>query len=203
MSLKSLVAALALIGSAAFAQDPTPSPTDLSPDEMRQSVFDDIIATRADITAQIEAVIAKLPEITTSIEGANEAFDEIVATLRTQAELGNPDGVFVQQIRRLAEQARSDAGAARVEGYSDLEQLFLADADKFESDGITATQIYESLDRRIRAIEAERTRIVFLIKLRRYEEAKAVVDAGLDVLRDADAKLGEIEASVSPEGIAN
>lgn len=198
-----LAAALALLPLPAAAQDPTPAAGELSPDELRASVFEDIVETRAEITAQIDAVIAKLPEISSSIEGANAAFDEIVATLRAQAELGNPEGTFVLTIRRLAEQARTDAGAARIEGYSDLEQLFLADAEGFEADATTAAQIYESLDRRIRAIEAERTRIVFLIKLRRYEEARAVVNAGLDVLRDADEKLGQIEESIAPEGIAN
>lgn len=197
-------AAVALLPFAAGAQSTTDDGTvPQSPDDLRASVFEEIIATRGDITAQIEAVIAKLPEITTSIEGANAAFDEIVATLRAQAELGNPDGEFVRQIGRLAELARTDASAARIEGLSEFEQEFMAQAEGFEADRATATQFFESLDRRIRAIEAERTKIVFLIKLRRYEEAKAVVDAGLDVLRDADAKLGEIEASIAPTGVAN
>lgn len=205
MKLKhiALAAALALAPAAAFAQTTDDGSVPQSPDELRQSVFDEIIATRGDITSQIEAVIAKLPEITTSIEDANAAFDEIIATLRAQAELGNPDGEFVKQINRLAELARSDAGAARIEGLSEFEQEFMAQAESFEADAATATQFYESLDRRIRAIEAERTKIVFLIKLRRYEEAKEVVNAGLDVLRDADTKLGEIEASIDPEGVAN
>ncbi len=174
-----------------------------SPDDLRESVLEEILATRGDITAQIEAVIAKLPEITTSVEQADAAFDEIIATLRAQAELGNPDGEFVKQIEKLADLARADAGAARVEGLPEFEQEFLAQAESFEADATTATQFYDSLDRRIRAIEAERTRIVFLIKLKRYEEAKSVVNAGLDVLRDADAKLGEIEASIQLDGVAN
>src|SRR5687768_9422767 len=146
-----------------------PSANQANEAAIKAAVLDKIIASRTDISTKIEQILQDLPQITESIERANETFDQIVATLKSQAELGNPNGEFVKQIDTLAEMARGDAAAARTAGYLDFEQEFLESAEGFTADRESAVQFYESLDRRIRAVEAQRERIVFVIKLQRYE----------------------------------
>ena len=175
---------------------------DRSQDDIKAEVLAQILADRKDIGAQINAITERLPEIIGSIEKAHDTFNQIIKTLKAKAELGNPDKAFVKKIDQLIEMANADASEARTEGYLDYEKEFLEQSQGFMADRQTAVQMYDALDRRIRAVEKNRTRYIFILKLKRYVEARELVKSGLKILKEADDQLEVLEKNIDDE-IAN
>ena len=168
----------------------TASPGDIT------GIIDEVLAARDETQNRIRRIGEQIDAKTTEIDEAGTLFDEMIEALREQAAIGDPGGNFVKRIERLEELARADADAARAAGYSDFEAEFLEDAEAFSEQKRVALSEYEALERRIRAVNAERERVVFLIKLRRYDEAQSLVDKGLGQLRELDGRLSEIEAGL-------
>lgn len=175
---------------------------DRSQDDIKAEVLAQILADRKDIGAQINAIMERLPEIIGSIEKAHDTFNQMIKMLKAKAELGNPDKAFVKKIDQLIEMANADASEARTEGYLDYEKEFLEQSQGFMADRQTAVQMYDSLDRRIRAVEKNRTRYIFMLKLKRYVEARELVKSGLKILKEADDQLEVLEKNIDDE-IAN
>jgi phosphoglycolate phosphatase-like HAD superfamily hydrolase len=195
-----IVAGLALcLSMPALAQDTTEGADEAlerNAQLIEEEAIKAIATTREEVSARIDAVMQRIDTATQDIEEANTAFDELISTLKEQAEIGAPEGPLVSRIARLEELARLDAADARTAGFTDFEAEFIEDADRFAEQERQASSIFESLDRRIRKVEQERERIVFLIKLQRYDDAQEVIQAGIGELQSADERLSEIEASL-------
>lgn len=195
-----LILAAALViglgsGGAVEAQEPGESMG-----EVLDAAITEIVESREATAQRMQEIIDQIDVTTLEIEEANVVFDDMIATLRDQAALGDPDGELVQRIERLEAMASADAEAARLAGYSDLQDEFLEDAEGFRSQQQEAVGMWESLDRRIRGIEAERERVVFLIKLRRYDEAQGLIEEGIGELELVDARVEALERGLRESG---
>lgn len=172
-----------------------PAPAD-GPTSTLAEVVDGIAATNEETQARIDQLMADIDTATLQIEGANAAFDEMIEALRLQASVGDPDGDFVAKLEQLEEMARGDAEDAKLAGYTDFEEEFLEDAEVFASQRDNLIGEYEALERRIRAVESERERVVFMIKLRRYDEAQTLFDEASSIIEDGKTRISEVEAAL-------
>ena len=182
-------------GSAETEVVAAPAPAD-GPTSTLAEVVDGIAATNEQTQARIDQLMADIDTATLQIEGANAAFDEMIEALRLQASVGDPDGDFVAKLEQLEEMARGDAEDAKLAGYTDFEEEFLEDAEVFASQRDNLIGEYEALERRIRAVESERERVVFMIKLRRYDEAQTLFDEASSIIEDGKTRISEVEAAL-------
>lgn len=159
-------------------------------------VVEGIAATNEKTQTRIDQLMADIDTKTLQIEGANAAFDEMIDALRLQASVGDPDGEFVGKLEQLEQMARGDAEEAKLAGYTDFEEAFIEDAEVFTSQRDTLIGEYEALARRIRAVESERERVVFMIKLRRYDEAQTLFDDASSIIQDGNNRISEVEAAL-------
>jgi hypothetical protein len=171
-------------------------PSEESRTDVLEAAIDEIVASRDATQQQIQTILEGLEATTLEIEEADALFDSMIETLRAQAALGDPDGAMVERINRLEDMAIADAEEARLAGFTDFETAFLEDAEIFADQRDQAVGMWEALDRRIRGIEAERERVVFLIKLSRYDEAQGLIEEGLGELRKVDERIQTIEAGL-------
>lgn len=183
-----------------LAQDDTSTevaaaPTD-GPTGTLVEVVEGIASTNEETQARIDQLMADIDTATLQIEGANAAFDEMIDALRLQASVGDPDGEFVGKLEQLEQMARGDAEEAKLAGYTDFEEAFIEDAEVFTSQRDNLIGEYEALDRRIRAVESERERIVFMIKLRRYDEAQTLFDEASSIIQDGNNRISEVETAL-------
>lgn len=182
-------------GSAETEVAAAPAPAD-GPTSTLAEVVEGIAATNEQTQARIDQLMADIDTATLQIEGANAAFDEMIEALRLQASVGDPDGDFVAKLKQLEEMARGDAEDAKLAGYTDFEEEFLEDAEVFASQRDNLIGEYEALERRIRAVESERERVVFMIKLRRYDEAQTLFDEASSIIEDGKTRISEVEAAL-------
>jgi polyhydroxyalkanoate synthesis regulator phasin len=185
-----------------FAQDASSTetnavaaPTD-GPTGTLVEVVEGIAATNEKTQARIDQLMADIDTATLQIEGANAAFDEMIDALRLQASVGDPTGEFVGKLEQLEQMARGDAEEAKLAGYADFEEAFLEDAEVFTSQRDNLIGEYEALERRIRAVESERERVVFMIKLRRYDEAQTLFDEASSIIQDGNDRISEVETAL-------
>ena len=159
-------------------------------------VIEDIAASRQGTLDRIDALSAEIDLATIELEEADKAFDEMIDTLRAHATVGDPDGSYAVRLQALENAAKADAQAAKTAGYLDFEEAFLEDADIFADQRGTLIGEFEALERRIRAVEAERDRVVFLIKLRRYDQIQALFDEATDIIQQGADRVGAVEAAL-------
>lgn len=183
-ALISLILAPAL----SFAQS-----TDEAEIENAQQLIKEIAAERGDTQQRLDTINKDLEVIIENEENANKTFDEMIASERAKAELGKPDGKFVQNIKKLAETARTRAGRASALGLTEIAARFQQNAEYFDGAALQAEQYHSSLQLRLDAIEAERERIIFLIQLNEQEAAKLVIAEGLKIMSESDGRLEQIE----------
>lgn len=182
-----LVAGLALSGPV-LAQD--------AEEVSLAKVIEDIAASRQDTLNRIDALSADIDLATIELAEADKAFDAMIETLRAHAAVGDPDGTYVARLQALEEAAKSDAQAAKIAGFLDFEEAFLEDAQIFSEQRGTLISEFEALERRIRAVEAERERIVFLIKLRRYDQIQKLFDEATGIIQQGADRVGAVEAAL-------
>ncbi|SMX41929.1 hypothetical protein [Maliponia aquimaris] len=159
-------------------------------------VIEDIAASRQDTLSRIDALSADIDLATIELAEADKAFDAMIETLRAHAAVGDPDGSYVARLQALEEAAKSDAQAAKIAGFLDFEEAFLEDAQIFAEQRGTLIGEFEALERRIRAVEAERERIVFLIKLRRYDQIQKLFDEATGIIQQGADRVGAVEAAL-------
>ncbi|SNS42133.1 hypothetical protein [Antarctobacter heliothermus] len=191
-SLKRIATTLALglalsVSGMAQAQDAEPEVVSLA------KVIEDIAASRQATIDRIDTLSAEIDLATVELNEADAAFDEMIATLRAHAAVGDPDGSYVTRLQALEESAKVDAQAAKVEGFLDFEEAFLEDAQVFSDQRGTLVSEFEALERRIRAVEAERKRIVFLIKLRRYDQIQQLFADATGIIQQGADRVAQVE----------
>lgn len=182
-----LTAALTLSG-AAQAQD--------GEEISLAKVIEDIAESRQATLDRIDALSTEIDLATVELNEADAAFDEMIATLRAHAGVGDPDGTYVQRLQSLEEAAKLDAQAAKVAGFLDFEEAFLEDAAVFSDQRGTLVSEFEALERRIRAVEAERERIVFLIKLRRYDQIQQLFSDATGIIQQGADRVAAVEEAL-------
>lgn len=187
------VGAMGVIAAPSFAQDNT----EVVEEEVSLAkVIEDIAASRADTLGRIEALSQEIDLSTIELEEADKAFDEMIETLRVHAAVGDPSGSFVTRLKALEEAAKRDADAAKIEGFLDFEEQFLDDARIFAEQRGTLVSEFEALERRIRAVEAERKRIVFLIKLRKYDQIQTLFADATGIIQDGTDRVAAVEEAL-------
>jgi hypothetical protein len=189
----------AALGAAALAAGLALSGPVLAQDTEEVSlakVIEDIAASRQDTLNRIDALSADIDLATIELAEADKAFDAMIETLRAHAAVGDPDGTYVARLQALEEAAKSDAQAAKIAGFLDFEEAFLEDAQIFSEQRGTLIGEFEALERRIRAVEAERERIVFLIKLRRYDQIQKLFDEATGIIQQGADRVGAVEAAL-------
>lgn len=159
-------------------------------------VIEDIAASRQDTLNRIDALSQDIDLATIELEEADKAFDAMIETLRAHAAVGDPNGSYVARLAALEEAAKSDAQAAKIAGFLDFEEAFLEDAQIFAEQRGTLIGEFEALERRIRAVEAERERIVFLIKLRRYDQIQKLFAEATGIIQQGADRVGAVEAAL-------
>ncbi|MGP6086009.1 hypothetical protein [Antarctobacter jejuensis] len=159
-------------------------------------VIEDIAASRTATLDRIDALSQEIDLSTIELEEADKAFDEMIETLRAHAAVGDPTGTFVTRLKALEEAAKADAEAAKIEGFLDFEEEFLEDARIFSEQRGTLVSEFEALERRIRAVEAERKRIVFLIKLRKYDQIQTLFADATGIIQDGTDRVAEVEKAL-------
>lgn len=189
--LKSAICACTLgaaltLGAPVFAQE-------AAEDVSLAQVVEDIAASRNATLERIDTLSGQIDLATIELEQADQAFNEMIETLRAHAAVGDPDGSYVTRLQALEEAAKADADAAKTAGYLDFEEAFLEDADIFAEQRGTLVSEFEALERRIRAVEAERERIVFLIKLRRYDEIQTLFTEATGIIREGTERVADVE----------
>lgn len=192
-SIKLFAAAIAIGALGAFA---APVQAQDAEEVTLTKVIEDIAASRTATLDRIDALSKEIDLSTIELAEADKAFDEMIETLRDHAAVGDPSGTFVTRLKALEEAAKKDADAAKIEGFLDFEEEFLDDARIFSEQRGTLVSEFEALERRIRAVEAERKRIVFLIKLRKYDQIQTLFADATGIIQDGTDRVAEVEKAL-------
>lgn len=180
----------ASLGLTAVAQTAQENP---DPGDVLQQLLDQIkssndagIATKAEVELELEDAVI-------SVQQAGSYFDTIINELKERAELGNPEGQFVQNIEALEAEMRTVAAEALANGDTEYAPQFEQEANEYQAAATLARQYYDGLGFRIDNINALRTKVVYEIKLRRSKQAREIVQRGLDMLAETDSQLADAE----------
>lgn len=147
------------------------------------------LATKVALEQELEGAVI-------NVQQADNYFDDIVAKVQERAELGNPEGKFVQNIKALEAEMRATAADALANGDTEYATRFDAEANDYQAAGTLATQYYDGLGFRIDNINALRSKVVYEIKLRRSSQARIIVQRGLNMLAETDNQLAEAETKL-------
>lgn len=189
VKLISTLALSAMLSLPAHAQSDTPE----DPGDILEQLLEQIqlsnetgIATKAEVELELEDAVI-------NVQQAGSYFDRIIDDLKERAELGNPEGQFVQNIESLEQEMRTVASEALAAGDTEYATQFEEEANEYQAAGTLARQYYDGLGFRIDNINAMRKKVVYEIKLRRSKQAREIVQRGLDMLAETDSQLADAE----------
>jgi len=178
----------------AFAQTEQTEQTETaSADDSLRASLSEMKENRESRVAQLEAIEQQMAVIAKSVEETERVYDEMIEGERQQAELGNPEGKFVQAIQQQAAFARSRAEDWLVKGNPTLAKNFTERAEKLEEGALTLEQYWLSSSSRIANINLKKEEMIAYIELNLLDDSIRVMNEGIGVVKATDERLKKIE----------
>jgi len=192
------LAALAILtpAPAAWAQAAAPAEAGAAPDIdviMRPvELTEKLAAEEAAMAEEMARINARLDEIGLEIKEAEPLFDAMIAAIKRQAALGDPQGEFVANIESYISETKLLIAIAEEEGDAEVKRLLEQELAAFEDARKKVIALHGDSFREIRDIESQRRRFVLRIRTRLVRQAREVVEQGVARLEAFNGRLKEI-----------
>lgn len=190
------ILALGTVGMAQIGFAQTEQTETASTEDSLRASLREMQENRETRVAQLQAIEEEMAVIAKSVEETERVYDEMIEAERQQAELGNPEGAFVQAIQKQAAFARTRAEEWLVKGNPTLATSFTERAEKLEEGALTLEQYWRSSSSRIANINLKKDEMIAYIELNLLDESIRVMNEGIGVVRATDERLEKIEGDL-------
>lgn len=151
-----------------------------------------------EMAATIQNVTDRLATLGGDVENAEQIFDEMAAAIRRQAELGDPEGSFVQEVEGMIEQANALQVEARELGDTEVADEMVGVIAGLEAVREEAVALHADSFRALRQIESQKGRFVLRIRANLLSDAAEVAEEGVARLREFNGRINEIKNTIAP-----
>ena len=162
-------------------------------------LLEELAAAEAEVTADMAAINAELDNLIQDEQQAEQVFDRMIAAVRTQADLGNPEGDFVGRVDALIDTSRELLIEAREDGDPDLIASVEGTITSLEDTKDAAVKLYADSFKSIRDIESQKAKVVLRIRARLLERAAEEAKKGLAIVEKTNDAITKIRDTIAPE----
>ncbi len=191
--------ALAPVGAAAQTTETAAAPADSAGEDpvgLGAEVVAGLSQAEETFAARMTQIQETLDQTRTDIENAEPLFDQMIAAIEEQAQLGDPTGAFVESLEAYIRDIDALADEAERQGDTEIAADLRKTAQGFETARDRTIKIHSDSFRLIREIKADKRRFIIRKQAKLAAKALTVAEEGVKRLQGVLNEIREIRATV-------